>query len=166
VSLVALMHIYCLRLGVALRACALPMERTTGLRRSCLRHGVTFEHRQELPWAVKGEGMSVNEAVYTGTVWPDGRQRWGYGVVLLRPQRKWSELLCGRCGSTAVKCVLALCGGIACRLPVASQYLFENGGPLGTGWCYLGCTPFRPSFEIIKWTLPAIAALHPCDICN
>jgi hypothetical protein len=30
---------------------------------ACLQHGVTFEHRQ-----VKGEGMSVNEAVYTGTV--------------------------------------------------------------------------------------------------
>jgi hypothetical protein len=31
---------------------------------ACLQHGVTFEHRQVLPWAVKGEGMSVNEAVY------------------------------------------------------------------------------------------------------
>jgi hypothetical protein len=38
--------------------------------------GVIFEHRQVLPWAVKGEGMSVNEAVYTGTVGPDGRRRW------------------------------------------------------------------------------------------
>jgi hypothetical protein len=48
-----------------------------------LRFGVTFEHRQVLPWAwqvVKGEGMSVNEAVYTGviesTVGPDGRRGW------------------------------------------------------------------------------------------
>jgi hypothetical protein len=65
------------------------MERTTGLRRSCLRHSVIFEHRQVLPWAVKGEGMSVNEAVYTGTVGPDGRRRCGYGcngVVLLHPK--------------------------------------------------------------------------------
>jgi hypothetical protein len=30
---------------------------------ACFRHGVTFEHRQVFPWAVKGEGMSVNEAV-------------------------------------------------------------------------------------------------------
>jgi hypothetical protein len=37
---------------------------------------VTFENHQVLPWAVKGEGMSVNEAVYTGTVGPDGRRRW------------------------------------------------------------------------------------------
>jgi hypothetical protein len=50
---------------------------------ACLRFGVTFEHRQVLPWAwqvVKGEGMSVNEAVYTGviesTVGLDGRRRW------------------------------------------------------------------------------------------
>jgi hypothetical protein len=34
---------------------------------------VTFEHRLVLPWVVKGEGVSVNEA---GTVGPDGRQRW------------------------------------------------------------------------------------------
>jgi hypothetical protein len=56
-----------------------------------LRHGVPIEHHQVLLWAVKGEGMSVNEAVYTGTVGPDGRRRCGYGcngVVLLRPQRK------------------------------------------------------------------------------
>jgi hypothetical protein len=52
---------------------------------ACLRHGVTFEHHQVFPWAVKGEGMSVNEAVYTGTVGPDGRRRYGY---MLRPQRK------------------------------------------------------------------------------
>jgi hypothetical protein len=45
------------------------------------RFGVTFEPRQVLPWVwqeVKGEGMSANEAVYTGviesTVGPDGRQ--------------------------------------------------------------------------------------------
>jgi hypothetical protein len=39
-------------------------------------HGVTFEHRQVLPWAVKCEGMSANESVYTGTVGPDWRRRW------------------------------------------------------------------------------------------
>jgi hypothetical protein len=45
--------------------------------------GMTFEPRQVLPWAwqqVKSEGMSFNEAVYTGvierTVGPDGRRRW------------------------------------------------------------------------------------------
>jgi hypothetical protein len=42
---------------------------------ACLWHGVTFEHRQVLPWAVKGEGISVNEAVYTGAVGLDGRRR-------------------------------------------------------------------------------------------
>jgi hypothetical protein len=31
---------------------------------------------QVLPWAVKGEGMSVTEAVYTGTEGLDGRRRW------------------------------------------------------------------------------------------
>jgi hypothetical protein len=41
---------------------------------ACLWLGVTFEHRQGLPWAVKGEGMSVNEAVYTGTVELDERR--------------------------------------------------------------------------------------------
>jgi hypothetical protein len=54
-------------------------------------HGVTFEYRQVFPWAVKGESMSVNEAVYTGTVGPDTRRRCGYGcrgVVLHRLQRK------------------------------------------------------------------------------
>jgi hypothetical protein len=35
---------------------------------ACLRNGLTFEHRHVLPWVVKGDGMSVNEAVYTGTV--------------------------------------------------------------------------------------------------
>jgi hypothetical protein len=37
---------------------------------------VTFEHRQLLPWVVKGKGMSVKEAVYTGTVGTDGKRRW------------------------------------------------------------------------------------------
>jgi hypothetical protein len=34
------------------------------------RVGVTFKPCQVLPWAwqVKGEGMSVNEAVYTGVI--------------------------------------------------------------------------------------------------
>jgi hypothetical protein len=38
---------------------------------ACLRFGVTFEPWQLLPWAwqeVKGEGMSVYEAVYTGVI--------------------------------------------------------------------------------------------------
>jgi hypothetical protein len=39
-------------------------------------HGVIFEHCQVLPWVVKDEGMSVNEAVYTGTVGTDGKRRW------------------------------------------------------------------------------------------
>jgi hypothetical protein len=43
---------------------------------ACLRHSVAFEYRQMLPWAVKSEGISVNEAVYTGSVVPDGRRRW------------------------------------------------------------------------------------------
>jgi hypothetical protein len=43
---------------------------------ACLRHGVTFEHRQLLPWAVKVEGMSINEAVYIGTAGTDGGRRW------------------------------------------------------------------------------------------
>jgi hypothetical protein len=30
---------------------------------ACLQHGVTFKHRQVLPWVVKGEGISVNEAI-------------------------------------------------------------------------------------------------------
>jgi hypothetical protein len=52
---------------------------------ACLRFGVTLENRQVNPWAwqeVKGESMSINDAVYAGviestyTVEPDGRQRW------------------------------------------------------------------------------------------
>jgi hypothetical protein len=42
---------------------------------ACPRHSVTFEHRQVLSRACNGEGMSVNEAVYTGTVGPDGGRR-------------------------------------------------------------------------------------------
>jgi hypothetical protein len=34
---------------------------------------MTFE---VLSWDVKGEGMSVNEGVYSGTVGPDRRRRW------------------------------------------------------------------------------------------
>jgi hypothetical protein len=40
---------------------------------ACLRHGVTFEHRQVLPWVVKGRGMSVKEA--TMWIW------WQWGGV-------------------------------------------------------------------------------------
>jgi hypothetical protein len=53
------------------------MERMTGLRQwvgMSPVYGVTSEHHHVLPWAVKGEGMSVNEAVYTGTLGPDGRR--------------------------------------------------------------------------------------------
>jgi hypothetical protein len=35
---------------------------------------VILEHCQVLPWVVNDEGMSVNEAVYTVTVGPDGTQ--------------------------------------------------------------------------------------------
>jgi hypothetical protein len=47
-----------------------------GNGRACLdlRDGVTFQHHQVHPWAVKGESMSDKEAVYTGTVLPDGRR--------------------------------------------------------------------------------------------
>ena len=41
-----------------------------------------------------------------------------------------------------------------------SKFLGE-WGPWGTGWCCCGCVlapPFRPSFRLIKWTLPALAA--------
>jgi hypothetical protein len=43
-----------------------------------------------LPWAwkeVKGEGMSINDAVYTGvvesTIGPDGRRRWSIVNVIV-----------------------------------------------------------------------------------
>jgi hypothetical protein len=64
-------------MGVALRACASPMERTTRLgdQWACLRHGVTFEHSKVLPWVLKGECKSVNEAVYTGVIESTGAGR-------------------------------------------------------------------------------------------
>jgi hypothetical protein len=57
---------------------------------ACLWHGVTFQHRQVLPWAVKGEGMSVNEAVYTqGRTGDDDGVKWiwsQWGGVALPPK--------------------------------------------------------------------------------
>ena len=58
------------------------------------RCGVTFEPRQAAlgAWqAVKGEAMSVNEALYVGviegTIWPDGSGRWFEAdVVVLEAQ--------------------------------------------------------------------------------
>jgi hypothetical protein len=66
------------------------------------------------PYATdKGEGMSVNEAVYIGTAGPDGRRRWceveiwlQWGGVAPPPkeivQAEWQH------GCEAVVCVLAL----------------------------------------------------------
>jgi hypothetical protein len=70
--------------------------------------------------------MSINDAVYAGvierTVGPDGRRPLCKvdGVMLLRPHRKWGELLCGRCSRKELYVWRKLCGlsGIAC-----------NGGP-------------------------------------
>jgi hypothetical protein len=73
-----------------------------------LRHGVTFERRPvlKLPCVVKREGMSVNEAVYTGTVGLDGRRRWCEVVMVTM----------GWCSSAPKGNEVSSCaGGVAAR---------------------------------------------------
>jgi hypothetical protein len=73
---------------------------------ACLWHGVTFEHHQVLPWVVTGEGISVNEAVYTGRVGLDGRRRWcEVNIVAIG----W------RCSVPNGNAVISCAGGVAAR---------------------------------------------------
>jgi hypothetical protein len=80
--------------------------------------------------------MSVNDAVYTGTVGLDGIGatmwiwlQWG-GVA---PPPKGNELLWGQCGNTTVKQLslrkLYGLSGIASGVLIACQQILENGGP-------------------------------------